>query len=231
MSATTVKTPGLTGNQLKILALITMTCDHVGIQLLPQFPILRILGRLSMPIFAYMIAEGCRYTHDRKRYLLRLVLLAALCQAVYFVAMRSLYMCILVTFSLSVSLIYALDNRVRRQTPAASAIFWGTLALVAVVCQLLPDLIPGFGIDYGLIGVLLPVVIYFEPRRNQRLLIFTLGLILLSLDLGGNQWISLAAVPLLALYNGQRGKYHIGTFFYLYYPLHLAVIYLISLLL
>lgn len=56
---------GLTGNQLKLLALIAMTCDHVGLQLLPQFIILRIIGRLAAPLFAYMIAEGCRYTHNR----------------------------------------------------------------------------------------------------------------------------------------------------------------------
>ena len=107
---------GLTGNQLKLLALFAMTCDHVGLQLLPQFIILRIIGRLAAPLFAYMIAEGCRYTHDRGRYLGRLLGMAALCQIAYFAAMRSLYQCIFVTFSLSVCLIYALDNAVRRRT-------------------------------------------------------------------------------------------------------------------
>ena len=89
---------GLTGNQLKIIAMLTMTCDHVGLQLLPQWGFLRILGRLALPIYAWMIAEGCRHTRSRKKYLLRLASLAALCQIVYFIAMGSLYMCILVTF-------------------------------------------------------------------------------------------------------------------------------------
>ena len=70
----------LTGNQLKILAMIAMTCDHVGLQLFPQWTFLRIIGRLALPIYAYMIAEGCRYTRDRRKYLLRMVSLAALCQ-------------------------------------------------------------------------------------------------------------------------------------------------------
>lgn len=65
MQIQTKKFAGLTGNQLKLLALFAMTCDHVGLQLLPQFIILRIIGRLAAPLFAYMIAEGCRYTHDR----------------------------------------------------------------------------------------------------------------------------------------------------------------------
>lgn len=47
---TNEKFAGLTGNQLKLLALIAMTCDHVGLQLLPQFIILRIIGRLAAPL-------------------------------------------------------------------------------------------------------------------------------------------------------------------------------------
>ena len=93
----------LTGNQLKSIAMIAMTCDHVGLQLLPQFPILRIIGRLALPIFAYMIAEGCRHTRNRPRYLLTILGFAFICQAVYFFAMGSVYMCILVTFSLSIA--------------------------------------------------------------------------------------------------------------------------------
>ena len=119
MQIQTKKFAGLTGNQLKLLALFAMTCDHVGLQLLPQFIILRIIGRLAAPLFAYMIAEGCRYTHDRGRYLGRLLGMAALCQIAYFAAMRSLYQCIFVTLSLSVCLIYALDNAVRRRTPVS----------------------------------------------------------------------------------------------------------------
>ena len=61
-----------------------------------------------------------------------------------------------------------------------------------------------------------------------------MGLVLLAIffrNLGAIQWCSLLTLPLLALYNGQRGKGQMKYFFYLYYPLHLAVIYGISLLL
>lgn len=75
---------GLTGNQLKLIAMAAMTLDHIGVYLLPQALILRIIGRLALPIYAYMIAEGCRYTRSRKQYLLRIAGLAAVCQAVYF---------------------------------------------------------------------------------------------------------------------------------------------------
>ena len=69
---------GLTSNQLKIIALVAMTCDHVGKELLPQCQILQIIGRLAFPIFAYTLVEGFMHTHDVKKYLMRLGILALL---------------------------------------------------------------------------------------------------------------------------------------------------------
>ena len=218
---------GLTGNQLKLIALIAMTCDHVGLQLLPEVTLLRIIGRLALPIFAYMIAEGCRHTHDRKKYLGKMALLAALCQMVYFFAMGSLYQCILVTFSLSICLIYVIDN-VRGLPSALLALL--TLVTVCAVCLGLPRWLywTDFAIDYGIWGVLLPVLVYFGGGRKLPLL--GLALCFLARDTGGIQWFSLLALPLLYLYNGQRGRGNVGKWFYIYYPLHLVVIYGISVL-
>ena len=225
--------PGLTGNQLKILALIAMTCDHVGLQLLPRLEILRIIGRLALPIYAYMIAEGWHYTRDRKKYLLRLVSLAAVCQAVYFVAMGSLYQCIMVTFSLSVCLIWLIDRALEKKTILRGCLAVLGMATVYMLCEVLPEVLTNtdFAIDYGFCGVLLPVFAYFGKNLRQKVLLMGLGLVFLALDIGGFQWLALAALPLLAMYNGRRGKWKIGTFFYLYYPAHLAAIYGISLLL
>ncbi len=219
--------PGLTGNQLKILAMITMTCDHVGLYLLPQFPVLRILGRLAMPIYAYMIAQGCRHTHDRRRYLLRLLGLGLLCQTVYYAVEGSLYQCILMTFSLSVALIWGMDAAVRRPDPARIVTAVGLFAAAVFLCQILPKLLPGtdYAVDYGILGVLLPVLVFCGENRRQELLLLVVGLAALAVSLGGIQWWSLAALPLLALYNGRKGSYPLGRLFYIYYPLHLAVIY------
>lgn len=223
--AVRIQNTGLTGNQLKIIAMVTMTCDHVGLQMFPQLLWLRIIGRLAMPIYAYMIAEGCRHTRNRKKYLLRLLGMGALCQVVYLVAMGSLYQCILITFSLSVLMICALDH-------AETAGKMGPLALAAggafFLCTVLPDLLPrtDFEIDYGLPGVLLPVLIYGAGTRG-----LLVGLTLLGLKYGGIQWLAFLSVPLLLAYNGQRGTANIGKFFYWYYPVHLVAIYGICLLL
>lgn len=221
---------GLTGNQLKLIAMIAMTCDHVGVQLLPQMQLLRIIGRIAFPIYAYMIAEGCRHTRNRGKYLLRVALLAALCQVVYYAAMGSMYMSILVTFSLSIGMICLIENVQQKRTTAAAVLAFAGFAGTVFVCVALPYLLKGtdFGVDYGLLGVLLPVMIYFGRPHEKYLMV---GLLLMCLLNGGIQWASLAAIPLLAIYNGQRGKGSVGKLFYIYYPLHLVVIHGISLLL
>ena len=221
------ETSGLTGNQLKLIAMITMTCDHVGVQIFPQCLWLRILGRLAMPIYAYMIAEGCRHTRDRKKYLLRLFGMGTLCQIVYFVAMKSLYQCILITFSLSVILIRLIDLAEQEKTAGARIRLFGAVAVVFFLCVVLPDLLPrtDFEIDYGLPGVLLPVLIYGGGTKG-----LLIGLALTALKYGGVQWLAFLAIPLLLAYNGRRGKANIGKLFYWYYPLHLVAIYGIGLL-
>ncbi len=212
---------GLTGNQLKILAMVSMTLDHVGLQLLPQVPLLRILGRLALPIYGYMIAEGCRHTRDRRRYLLRIAALALLCQVVYFLALGSLYQSILVTFTLSICLICAAEHPRHARVLTAAV-----LLVIGFLCFGLPRILRGtdFAIDYGLWGVLLPAAVYFGKTKSQQLGLLALVLVMLALSYGGIQWFALAALPLLWLYNGRRGRRSIGRLFYWYYPAHLAVI-------
>ena len=216
----------LTSNQLKLLAMVTMTLDHIGVHLFPQCLFLRIIGRLAMPIYAYMIAEGCAHTRNRKHYLLQLAGMAFVCQLVYFIAMGSLFQCILVTFSLSILLIYAIESPTRWHAPAA---FCG----VVFFTLLLPQLLQGtdYAIDYGLWGVLLPMAVYLGKTRKQKLLLGAILLCLLALESGGIQWLGLAALLPLALYSGKRGKASLKWLFYLYYPLHLVVIFAIGLLL
>lgn len=217
---------GLSGTELKLLALVIMTIDHIGMILFPSVRILRIAGRMSFPIFAYMIAEGCRYTKNKHRYLAQLFCTGAVCQLVYYAADGSLYMCIFITFSLSAAVIFAVQNAghgIKNAALCAAAI-----AAAAAVTLLLPELIHGFDVDYGFWGVMLPVLIYLGRDRRERLILCAAGIIAVSCDLGGIQWWSLTALLPLSLYNGSRGKFPMKYFFYVYYPVHLAVLYLIA---
>ena len=223
---------GLTGNQLKIIAMILMTVDHIGAYLFPQVRLLRIIGRLSMPIFAYMIAEGCRYTKNRLRYFLTLAGFAFVCQIVYLVFQNSLIQCILVTFSLSVLLIYCVDFATKKQTAVSYLVLVIAFAAVYGICARLPKLLMGtdFSIDYGFAGVLLPVFIYLGRTKEEKLALAAGGLTVLAVCTYPIQWYALLSLPLLALYNGKRGKKPMKYLFYFYYPLHLAAIYGVGLL-
>lgn len=224
---------GLTGNQLKLIAIVLMTIDHIGAYLLPQYVILRYIGRLAMPIFAWMIAEGCHYTKNRFRYLLTMLGFAAVRQVVYFVFLESLNQCILVTFSLSIILIYVMDHASKKGDFLSLCLMGGVFVAVAYICVLLPGDLPGtdFRVDYGLCGVLLPVFVYMGRTKQEKLLLMAAGLSVLANTSGKIQWFALPSVLLLALYNGQRGKKSLKYLFYIYYPLHLAVIYGVALLL
>ena len=222
---------GLSGNQLKLLALVTMTVDHVGMVLFPQVLWWRLVGRLAFPIYAFMVGEGCVHTRSMPKYLRSMGLMALLCQVVYLVAMGSLYQCILVTFSLSIGLCMLL-----KKAKEERRMLWYVLTALAVAAvwfltEELSALLPytDYGVDYGFLGVMLPVAIYLAPTKIWKLLLTVQILLLMSVT----NWVqlpSVLAVVFLALYNGTRGKWNVKHLFYWYYPIHLVVIYGISLI-
>ena len=224
---------GLSNNQLKVIALVTMTVDHVGMILYPWVAWYRIVGRLAFPIFAYMIAEGCRYTRSMGKYLGTMALLALGCQIVDYLEQGSLYQSVLVTFSMSIGLIWLLQMAEKKRNVLWIALGALGFAGAYCFCEVLPGLLSetDFHVDYGFLGVLVPVAVYFGRNKRQKLLFLTLALGALSYHLAGVQWYCLLAVLLVALYNGQRGKHNMKWLFYIYYPAHLAVIYGISYLL
>ena len=225
-----MKKLGLTGNQLKLIALITMTVDHIGLTLLPQHRILRLVGRLAFPIFAYMIGEGCRHTSHMGKYFVRMAALAVVYQAVYYFAQGSLYQGILVTFSLSIALVALVRLAVEKK----KAILWMAVAVAIVVVFGLTEVLPqvwrgsDFDVDYGFFGVMLPVGVYLGKNKLQKLSAAAVFLLLLGHTFTSVQMYALLALPLLALYNGQRGKWRMKNLFYIYYPTHLLLIHFID---
>ena len=224
---------GLTNNQLKLIALVSMTLDHIGAVLFPQVQWLRIAGRLAYPIFAYMIAEGCRHTRHMGKYFATMAVLALGCQLVDFFARGSLYQSILVTFSLSIGCIWLLQTARKTKNTLWLLLSVAGIAGTYFLCNGLPALLPDtdYCVDYGFIGAMIPVLVYFGKNKYQRLLYLLMGLALLASDMANIQYYSLLAAPLIALYNGQRGKWKLKWLFYVYYPAHLVAIYGISFLL
>ena len=75
-------------NLLKLIAITTMLIDHLGARVFPGVEVMRVIGRLAFPIFAYCIAVGCVYTRNIGKYALRMIIMAVLVQPLYTLAMR-----------------------------------------------------------------------------------------------------------------------------------------------
>ena len=87
MTETLATKKPLTGYHLKLIALVTMFIDHIGAVFFPQVWFLRAVGRISFPIYVFLAAEGCRYTHDRFKYALRLGAFALISEIPYDLAL------------------------------------------------------------------------------------------------------------------------------------------------
>lgn len=233
----------LSGNMIKILAAVLMVIDHIGVVLGHGDSILRILGRISMPLFAFMIAEGAKYTKNKAKYLGMIAGLATICQLVYYFALGDTYLSILVTFSISILLIYALDfvkwAFLSERGKLFSKIFAPMLFFALVYLTYFAT--TRLTIDYGFYGIMMPVFasltdmrgykvsekITWLDSRPVRILAMCIPMFLRMLD--GSQynimWYSFIAIPILLLYSGKRGKWKMKYFFYIFYPLHLVLIY------
>lgn len=225
-----------------------MVIDHVGYLLFPNILALRWVGRISMPLFAFTVAEGCRYTKNKINHFALIFILGVICQIVFFFfSDGSLNMSILITFSLSIALIYCMQyfkkclfTRAKVfDTVLAGLLFAASVfAIYAINCVRYRDFI----IDYGFWGTMLPVFaalfdfrgialpekLKFLDNHYIRLLAFAIGLVLLCLladiDSKYNQWYSLIALVPLALYNGAKGRFNLKYLFYVFYPLHLLIL-------
>ena len=91
MSASLTRPAAVRTNQysglIRLLACVFMFIDHAGKMLFPQYPVMRLIGRLAFPMFAYGIAVGAVYTRNPARYLSRVVLLALISQPLYAVGL------------------------------------------------------------------------------------------------------------------------------------------------
>ena len=234
----------LNGDQLKLIAILAMTVDHVTDLIYPGFPavpaaiLLHIIGRLTAPIMWFFISEGFHYTHDIKKYLLRLGGFAVISHFAY-------------CFAFGIDPV-PFRSGIFNQTSVMYPLFVGALVLwlqnsgvgmrewqrTAAVFLLIWSAFPG---DWSCIAVL-SVVGMYRNRGNLKkqmtailpwvLLYAAVSFFFVDRAYGLVQPFVFLVYPLLKRYNGQRGKGKgMKWFFYLYYPAHLAVIGLLRILL
>ena len=202
---------------LKIIAVITMTMDHYSkIADGPEW--FSLVGRVSFPLFAFLIGEGFRYTKDRKKYFYRIFLYALVLQIPDLLSIEKYDGNIFFTLSFGILSLLILNN-----TKLNKFIKIILVIIIVVSAEMLT-------LDYGSYGVMI-IIIFYLFRKNNIMTAFSftaVNILWISFfQMSATQLYSIFVLPLIFLYNGKEGK-KMKLFFYLYYPLHLIVLYLLA---
>ena len=225
----------LNGFHLKLIAICTMFIDHLGYTLFPGDLWLRCVGRVAFPIFCFLIAEGCVYTHDRRKYALRLLAFALLSE-IPFNLMNSgavwdrYHQNVLWTLLTGALVCWLIDWALKNRRALA-------FVLTALVMAAAFYLLERLNTDYGGWGMLLVVMFYGVHRAPggavSKMIAQLFGLTFFSLAAMGGYvsielWSLVALVPIW-LYRGRQG-YHSKPFqyaCYAFYPVHMLLLVLV----
>lgn len=203
---------------LKAIALMTMLIDHMGYLLFPKVYLLRIIGRLSFPIFAYLIAKGAKRTTNPRAYMLRLAAFALISQIPYNLfthqpldALNNPNIFFSLLAGLCMLRLIRHESQVLR--PFALLIFLAAEPL---------------HLSYSYYGLLLMLVFYWFDEKPLYMII---GMIAATLQYywqydSNSQLYALAVLPLL-IHQPKLGIRLHKWFAYGFYPLHLSVLFLV----
>lgn len=208
---------------LKIIAIITMTIDHLGVFIFPGHIIFRIIGRLSFIIFAFLIANGFKYTRNIENYCIRLLAMAFICQIPDMLLKVNYPGNIFFGLTLGLMSINLLN-----QKNIKASIGYILILLLSIILN----------IDYGIYGILMINFFYLIEEQNILkviqvilfLIIQTFGIFILKFAY--ITYFSIISLPIIWQYNGEKGysSKWLNNLFYLYYPVHLIIIIGISFL-
>lgn len=232
---------GLNAAALRLLAILFMLLDHLWASVVPGNQWMNCVGRLAFPIFAFQACEGYLRTSDFRRYCLRLLVFALLSEIPFnlFYAGSALFpfhQNVLFTLLLGLLAIRQADMLHREEGIKRKLLRCLTLLLVLAGGVLLFP-------DYGLMGLM--TVLCFYVFREHRLFqlgamavlnIFTFKGQTIAVSLCGLgfdfpiQGFALLALPLIWLYNGEKGPVGKGfhLLWYIFYPLHMLALYLVQ---
>ncbi|MBO5488074.1 MAG: hypothetical protein J5988_14315, partial [Eubacterium sp.] len=202
---------------LKWIAMTCMLIDHMGAVLFPQYIQMRIIGRLAFPIYCFLLVEGAVHTSDIRKYEKRMLLFAILSELPFDLAFYGKISIEHqnVFFTLVLGLVVIEQYQRKREKLNNILIFIIAMAAAEILHT-----------DYGAGGIVLIFcffVLYQNVFMKQAVFILANSLIY---GIGIQSYAGFAAVPML-LYNGKRGR-EMKYFFYIFYPAHLLILYLIK---
>lgn len=267
-----INSAGVTGYQLKLIALITMLIDHIAAVVIWRvyeaslqitasqqasdffgdklivwvaanqelvyniYEIMRCIGRMSFPIYCFLLVEGFLHTRNVPKYALRLLAFAFISEIPFDLAIEGKwfnwdYNNVFFTLVIGLVLIWGLsyiekfyefwkekqwDDFLGKMITVVAGVFLA-VALGGFAEMVLKT-------DYGIAGVLAIAVIYLF--RHTKELGFGLAVLLLSVLSSSIEILALIMLVPLYRYDGTRGK-NIKYVFYAFYPVHLMILALI----
>ena len=203
---------------LKLFAASFMLIDHIGILFFPEIMIFRILGRISFPIFAFLVVEGFMHTRNIKKYILRIVVFGFISEIPFYMLVSGHILCrenqnLFFTFAIGLVMLWFLSNNV---VPMYTNLIVAVGVLLAVLLRT----------DYSLYGMALINFFYMFRESRIKYIFF----VLVSLLYGGVQRAALLSVVPLWFYNGNVGpefthKNVIMYGFFIFYPVHMLILF------
>lgn len=224
---------------LKILALVTMIIDHVGAVFFPQYIFLRYIGRLSFPIYAFLVSEGFVHSHDRLKYFLRLFAFGLISEIPYdFLLYGGIFSTRSQNIMFELALGVVMLSCVEKVTQKGKYLFIIPSLAVILISELL-------GLSYGIYGMVLILTAYIVREKGVKIqalysagttiifkgmVDFSLPFIFGPLEVlstNSTQCLAIMAALPIMMYNGQKGKKSFKWFFYIIYPAHLVLFILV----
>lgn len=236
------------GNQLRLIAVVSMIIDHIGVLLWEHDMagwlnsihtslelygmwfgvnwILRMVGRIAFPIFAVFLVEGYYHTRDWRRYAAHLLLLAAGSEILFDSVANGVwgmdwsYQGTVFTLLAGLIMLKMFDHFRGMQSYQM-----GIMAITCLICWLLHT-------DYNYDGIMLIAILSWYRTEWKKACV--IGGIWMAVNSGSVIWAVgyLIAFLLIYRYNGERGKMKISKWVtYGIYPVHLAVLWIYHLIL
>ena len=225
----------MTSFKLKIIAIITMVCDHLGDALFSVVSPLNFIGRMAFPIFAFQISEGYIHTKNIKRYLLRIFVFAIISQIPFYLFIHKFFgesgLNIFFTLFLSLTSILLYD-KIKKKVKSKNKIINVLAILPAIILSIIGQLLD---VDYGWWGVILIFVFFvFKDNKIKTVIAFFIFCIIkysIEIILNGFSYLyiqlmlwTMLPIALIVLYNGEQGR-KIKYLSYAFYPIHLLLLY------
>ncbi|MDO5026653.1 MAG: TraX family protein [Tissierellia bacterium] len=234
----------LNASQLKWLALVTMFVDHFAATILEAYGnakgipigyyvydlfsglaplqltyvVMRLIGRLAFPIYIFLLVEGFIHTRDIKRYILRMAIFALISEipfdlAFYGQVFETSHQNVFITMTLGLLMLSIMRFFEEKENVAYRLVN----IFVALGFYYLNNYL---GADYGGYGIILIAITYIfrDQRLSQAIMIGILGFEQFTASLSG---------LIVYFYNGERGRQLNKYFFYIFYPAHLLLLYLL----